>query len=111
MFGGQGYRMVDRTNLIQINIEPGDMESATNVGNGSAYPIVQQTGNINMITNNAIICTVGSEPIVTKPKLVRRYKPSVLRAINHAGQNKQVLPFGLVRTIHALKINKNRRKT
>ena len=111
MFGGQGYRMVDRTNLIQITIEPGDMESDTNVENGSAYPIVQQTENINMITNKAIICTVGSEPIVTTPKLIRRYEPSVLRAVNHAGQNKQVLPFRLVRTICALKINKNRRKT
>ena len=37
-FGGQGYRMVDRTNLIQINIEPGDMEGATNVENGSCLP-------------------------------------------------------------------------
>ena len=81
MFGGLGYTMVDRTNLIQINIEPSDMESATNVENGFAYPIVQQTKNINMTTNKCIICSVGSEPIVTTPKHIRRYEPSVLRAI------------------------------
>ena len=43
------------------------------------------------------------------PEHIRRYEPSVLRAINHAGQNKHVLAFGLVRYINALKINKNRR--
>ena len=54
--------------------------------------------------------SVESEPIVTTPKHIRRYELSALRAINHARQNKHVLPFGLVRSIHALKINKNRRK-
>ena len=102
---------MDRTNLIQINIEPSNMESATNVENSFTYPIVQQMENINITTNKSIICSVGSEPIVTTPKHIRRYEPSVLRAINHAGQNKHVLPFRLVRSIHALKINKNRRKT
>ena len=111
IYDGLRYKMRDRKNLIQINIEPSNMESATNVENSFTYPIAQQMENINMTTNKSIICSVGSEPIVTTPKHIRRYEPSVLRAVNHAGQNKHVLPFGLVRSIHALKINKNRRKT
>ena len=106
IFDGLRYKMMDRTNLIQINIEPSNMESATNVENSFTYSIVQQTENINVTTNKSIICSVGSEPVVTTPKHIRRYEPSVLRAINHAGQNKHVLPFRLVRSIHALKINK-----
>ena len=60
-----------------------------------------------MILNSS---SVGSEPTVTTSKHIRRYELSALRAINHARQNKHVLPFGLVRSVHALKINKNRRK-
>ena len=111
IFEGLRYKMMDRTNLIQINIEPSNMGNATSAENCFTHSIVQQTENINMTTNKPIICSVGSEPIVTTPKHIRRYEPSVLRATNHAGQNKHVLPFGLVRCIHALKINKNRRKT
>ena len=100
---------MDRANLIQINIELSNMESATNVENSFTASMVQQMENINIITHKPIICSVRSEPIVMSPKHIRRYELSVLRAINHARQNKHVLPFGLVRYINALKINKNRR--
>ena len=42
IFNGLIYKMMDRTNLIQINIEPSNMESATNVESGFTCPIVQQ---------------------------------------------------------------------
>ena len=72
IFDGLRYKMMDRTNLIQINIEPSNMESATNIENSFTYPIVQQMENINMTTNKSIICSVGSEHIVTTPKHIRR---------------------------------------
>ena len=111
IFDGFRYMMIERSNMIQVNIEPSSVEGATDVENGFACTMGQQVENINITTNKSVICPVGSEPIVTTPKYIRRYESSVLRAVNHAGQNKHVLPFGVVRSIHALKINKNRKKT
>ena len=49
---GLKYKMMDRTNLIQINIELSNMESATNVENSFTDSMVQQMENINIITNS-----------------------------------------------------------
>ena len=52
---GLRYKMMDRTNLIQINSELSNMERATNVENSFTYSIVQQMEKINMTTNKSII--------------------------------------------------------
>ena len=55
IFDGLRYKMMDRTNLIQINSELSNMERATNVENIFTYSIVQQKEKINMTTNKSII--------------------------------------------------------
>ena len=55
IFDGLRYKMMDMTNLIQINSGLSNMGSATNVENSFTYSIVQQMEKINMTTNKSII--------------------------------------------------------